>query len=170
MRFLSRRPLIQIKPINSRQRQRSAHETRARGASICKTVKATKTSRQIVKYFLADLRPLKSRKAEEAVADRIRIIKHEGVPPECGSYEVRFSDGRPSKYFYWEDIPDRRLRSEQADKALEEAEAFTWAERDHVRVTTSSSRLRRSIEAATSAPCAEGIDLIAEQRRRRRLI
>jgi hypothetical protein len=55
-----------------------------------------------VKYFLADLRPLRSRKAEEAVADRIQIIKHEAVA-KCGSYEVRFSDGRPSKYFYWED-------------------------------------------------------------------
>ena len=96
-------------------------------------MKATRTSRQIVKYFLADLRPLKSRKAEEAVADRIRIIKHEAVP-ECGSYEVRFSDGRPSKYFYWEDVPSRRLRSEQAGskEALEEAEALTLAERDHV--------------------------------------
>ena len=103
------------------------------GASSCKTVKATRTSRQIVKRFLAGLRPLKSRKEEEAVADRIRIIKHEAVP-ECGSYEVRFSDGRPSKYFCWEDIPDRRLRSEQADskQALEEAEALTWTERDHV--------------------------------------
>ena len=46
--------------------------------------------------------------------DRIRIIRHE-VVPKCGSYEVRFSDGRPSKYFYWEDIPGRRLISEQAD-------------------------------------------------------
>jgi hypothetical protein len=70
-------------------------QTRARGASSCKTVKATRTSRQIVKYFLADPRPLKSRKAEEAVADRIRIIKHEAVP-KCGSYEVRFPDDRPT--------------------------------------------------------------------------
>ena len=31
----------------------------------------------------------------------IRIIKHEAVP-KCGSFEVRFSDGRPSKYFYWD--------------------------------------------------------------------
>ena len=67
-------------------------------------MKATRTSRQIVKYFLADLRPLRSRKAEEAVVDRVRIIKYEAVP-KCGSYEVRFSDGRPSKHFYWEDIP-----------------------------------------------------------------
>jgi hypothetical protein len=74
---------------------------------------------------------LRSRKAEEAVADRIRIIKHEGVL-RCGRYEVRFSDGRPSKYFYWEDIPGRLLRSEQADskQALKEAEAFARAERD----------------------------------------
>jgi hypothetical protein len=65
---------------------------------------------------------LKTREAEEAVAGRIRIIKHAA----SGSYEVRFSDGRPSKYFYWEDIPGRRLRSEQADgkQALEEANSF----------------------------------------------
>ena len=34
----------------------------------------------------------------------IRIIKHEAVP-QTGSFEVRFSDGRPSVYFYWDDIP-----------------------------------------------------------------
>jgi hypothetical protein len=34
----------------------------------------------------------------------IRIIKHEAVP-KCGSFEVRFSDGRPLQYFYWEDLP-----------------------------------------------------------------
>jgi len=60
----------------------------------------------------------------------IRIIKHEAVPM-CGSYELRFSNGRPSKYFYWEDIPGRRLRSEQADskQALEEAKAFSGRKR-----------------------------------------
>ena len=96
-------------------------------------MKATRTSRQIVKYFLADLRPLKSRKAEEAVADRVRIIKHEAAP-KCGSYEVRYSDGRPSKYFYWEDIPGRPIRSDQLDsqQAFEEAKAFARAERDRV--------------------------------------
>ena len=36
--------------------------------------------------------------------DRIRIIPHEAVPL-CGSFEVRFPDGRPSRYFYWNDIP-----------------------------------------------------------------
>jgi hypothetical protein len=29
----------------------------------------------------------------------IRIVKHE-VVPRCGSYEVRFSDGRESRFFY----------------------------------------------------------------------
>ena len=47
--------------------------------------------------------------------NRIRIIKHEAVP-KCGSYEVKFPDGRPSKFFYWEDTPGHRLSADQADK------------------------------------------------------
>ena len=48
----------------------------------------------------------------------IRIIRHSAVP-DTGSYEVKFADGRPSRYFYFDDIPGRRLRpdiltSEQA--------------------------------------------------------
>jgi hypothetical protein len=46
---------------------------------------------------------------------RIRIIKHEAVPG-TGSFEVRFPDGRESKYFYWDDISGRRLRPEQVDQ------------------------------------------------------
>jgi len=34
----------------------------------------------------------------------IGLIKHE-VIPDCGSYEVRFTDGRRSKYFYFENLP-----------------------------------------------------------------
>ena len=50
----------------------------------------------------------------------IRIIKHEAIP-DCGSFEVRFGDGRPS-----------RLRPEMVDQAtaLEAAKAFAGAERD----------------------------------------
>lgn len=61
----------------------------------------------------------------------IRIIKHESVP-RCGSFEVRFSDGRESKYFYWEDDPGRRLRPEQmtSEQALEVAKSWARAERD----------------------------------------
>jgi hypothetical protein len=38
------------------------------------------------------------------MTDRIRIIPHypEGIP-DCGSFEVWFADGRPSRYFYWDD-------------------------------------------------------------------
>lgn len=41
----------------------------------------------------------------------VRIVRH-SVIDDCGSFEVRYSDGRPSVYFYWEDIPSRRLRPE----------------------------------------------------------
>ena len=60
-----------------------------------------------------------------------RFTKHEAVP-KCGSFEVRFPDGRPSQYFYWEDLPGRRLRPDlvTSDVALEQAKAFARAERD----------------------------------------
>ena len=54
----------------------------------------------------------------------IRLIKHEAVP-KCGSFEVRFPDGKPSTYFYWEDVPSRRLREQMtSEQALEQATAF----------------------------------------------
>jgi hypothetical protein len=58
----------------------------------------------------------------------IRIIKHEAVK-DCGSFEVRFPDGRPSQYFYWDDLPSRRLRPETLDRetALEQAKAVARA-------------------------------------------
>ena len=37
---------------------------------------------------------------------RVRIIKHEAVP--LWIFEVRFADGRPSQYFYWDDLPSRQ--------------------------------------------------------------
>ena len=61
----------------------------------------------------------------------IRIIKHEAVP-NSGSFEVKYSDGQPSRYFYFEDVPGHRLRSEQMtmEQALEAAKAFARSERD----------------------------------------
>jgi hypothetical protein len=61
----------------------------------------------------------------------IRIIKHEAVP-ECGSFEVRFGDGRESRFFYWDDVAGRRLRPDQLtrEEALEQAQAYARAERD----------------------------------------
>ena len=60
----------------------------------------------------------------------IRIIKHEAVP-QTVSFEVRFSDGRSSVYFYWDDVASRRLSSDMLDskQALEAAEAFARSER-----------------------------------------
>jgi hypothetical protein len=48
---------------------------------------------------------------------KTRVIKHE-VVPDCGSYEVRFPDGRPSKYFYLENLPRRRLRPDRVEQAV----------------------------------------------------
>jgi hypothetical protein len=56
---------------------------------------------------------------------KVRPIKHEAVP-KCGSYEVRV-EGRRSRFFYWEDLPSRRPRSEQliGAEALELAKSLT---------------------------------------------
>jgi hypothetical protein len=61
-------------------------------------------------------------RAAESWGMPIRLIKHEAVP-QCGSFEVRFSDGRPSRYFYWVDNRGRRLRPELLiqEEALEQA-------------------------------------------------
>jgi hypothetical protein len=63
------------------------------------------------------------------MADRIRIIPHEAVPL-CGSFEVRFPDGLPSRYFYWDDIAGRRLRPDLVDSttAKQAAQSFARAE------------------------------------------
>jgi hypothetical protein len=74
------------------------------------------------------------RNAHERVARfnamTIRIIRNEAIPL-CGSYEVRFADGRPSRYFYWDDMTGGRLRPEMltSEQALEQAKAFAWGER-----------------------------------------
>jgi len=63
---------------------------------------------------------------------RIRIIRHSAVP-DTGSYEVWFADGRPSRYFYFDDIAGRRLRPEMltSEQALEQAREFARAEREN---------------------------------------
>jgi hypothetical protein len=64
----------------------------------------------------------------------IRLIKHEAVP-KCGSYEVRFSDGRPSRYFYWDDEPGRRMRPEllTSEQAERDAKAVARDEREKLK-------------------------------------
>ena len=62
--------------------------------------------------------------------NRIRIIRHEAVP-KCGSFEVRFADGRKSRFFYLDDVLARRLRPTCSPaNRLEQAKAFARAERD----------------------------------------
>ncbi len=53
---------------------------------------------------------------------------------DCGSFEVRLADGRPSRYFYWDDLPSRRLRPEvlTRDVALETAREVARAAQDEL--------------------------------------
>src|SRR5207247_299161 len=70
---------------------------------------------------------------EQAEAARmpIRVIKHE-VVPQTGSFEVRVSDGRPSVFFYWDDMPGRRLSSEQMD-SNRAPKSLARSERDKIK-------------------------------------
>ena len=58
----------------------------------------------------------------------VRIIKHEAIAG-CGSFEVRYPDERPRHYFYWDDLPGRRLNPETLGcaTALEGAKALAKA-------------------------------------------
>jgi hypothetical protein len=53
---------------------------------------------------------------------QVRLVKHEAVS-KCGSFEVRFADRTPSKFFHWDDVAGGCPRPEQVDRkqALEEA-------------------------------------------------
>jgi len=70
---------------------------------------------------------------EDRMTDRIRIFKHEAIPG-CGSFEVRFPDGRESLFFCRDNIPARRLRRDMMDRAtaLETAKAVARAARDRL--------------------------------------
>jgi hypothetical protein len=58
----------------------------------------------------------------------IRIIKHEAVP-DCGSFEVRFPDGRPSRFSIGTTCRAGRLNPNTLDRetALERAKAVARA-------------------------------------------
>jgi hypothetical protein len=60
-----------------------------------------------------------------------RIIKHEAIP-QTGSFEVKFTDGRPSVYHYFDDNPGRRSITGKmtSAEALRAAKALARAERD----------------------------------------
>jgi hypothetical protein len=61
----------------------------------------------------------------------VRIIRHEAIP-QTGSYEVKFTDGRPSVYHYFDDDPGRRSITGKmtSAEALRAAKAFARGERD----------------------------------------
>jgi hypothetical protein len=46
----------------------------------------------------------------------VHLSKHEAFQ-DCGSYEDWLDDGRPSKIFYFDDLPNRRLRPDMMTKA-----------------------------------------------------
>jgi hypothetical protein len=52
--------------------------------------------------------------------------------PDTGSYEVKFADGRPSQFFYFDDVAGRRLRPDilTSEQALEQAKALARSARD----------------------------------------
>jgi hypothetical protein len=54
----------------------------------------------------------------------VRIIKHEAIP-QTGSFEVKFTDRRPSVYHYFDDDPGRRSITGKmtSAQALERAQA-----------------------------------------------
>jgi hypothetical protein len=64
----------------------------------------------------------------------IRIVKHESIP-QTGSYEVRFSDGRPSVYHYFDDDPGRRsiTGKMRGAEALRAAKVLARTEQDKLK-------------------------------------
>jgi hypothetical protein len=50
----------------------------------------------------------------------------------CRCAAAMRSDGRESRFFYWDDVPGRRMRPEKLTSAaaLEQVKAFARAERD----------------------------------------
>ncbi len=60
---------------------------------------------------------------------RVRLIRHEPIP-KTGSYEIRFPDGRPSRFIYWDDIarPAKAAKSGRYAVAERVAKIFARAE------------------------------------------
>jgi hypothetical protein len=54
--------------------------------------------------------------------------------------EVRFADGRESKFFYWDDLPSRRLRPEILTREAALEAAKRWHGRSGIKMV---ERLRR---------------------------
>ena len=79
----------------------------------------------------------------------VRLIKHKAVPG-TGSFEVGFTDGRRSRYFYFDVLPSRRLRRGQVPRE----QALNWA-RMFARIGGALSRVggkKRGRQRISSSP------------------
>ena len=87
------------------------------------------------------------------MTNHIRIIKHEATP-DCGSYEVQIPR-RPSKYFYWDDVPARRFREDllEREQALEKAKAAAGKIERRI-----DKALRAEARSQTADPFSKGED------------
>jgi len=83
---------------------------------------------------------LRRRSAESWGMPKVSRIKHEAVP-SCGSYEIRFPDGRPSRFVYWDDLAGRRMRPEMVDSAVTERVAKIFARAEQRRLDLNRQRL-----------------------------
>ena len=67
---------------------------------------------------------------------KIRLLRHTAAPdvPDAGSYEVRFPDGRPSVFFYWDDNAGRRaiIHEMSSKEAARKAKDLARIEQDNL--------------------------------------
>jgi hypothetical protein len=68
-----------------------------------------------------------------------RIIKHDAVP-QCGSSKFALRTAAKSKFFYWDDLPSRRLRPEILTREAALEAAKRWHGRSGIKMV---ERLRR---------------------------
>jgi hypothetical protein len=63
---------------------------------------------------------------------KIRLLKHTSptATRDSGSYEI----GRPSRFYYWDDIPGRRLRPDllTSEQALHDARTLAKSEQNNL--------------------------------------
>lgn len=70
------------------------------------------------------------------------------------------ADGRPSRYFYWDDIPDRRLRPDLVDSATarRDAKSLARAEQDRLDRATESTESPTWVRRPGRALVSTGIN------------
>jgi len=74
---------------------------------IPKVVLATRDSARLRKRKPQSLAAFLPTRSAESWGMSKRPTDQDEAVPKCGSFEVRFPEGRPSKYFYWDDLTVR---------------------------------------------------------------